>query len=531
MARLLLSLVFLLVVSTACAPAASPVRAPAPAAVVSATPVLRTAVSTRSGAPTVVSPRPPGPPLEVPTGAAGTSLDPWAIYASALRPQAQQGIDFKGMTQYHLSVELPADLRTVAGSARIDYTNRAKDALDRIYLHLYPNLWHAGMTATNVRVDGQPVSTTLHAQNSLLEVRLSSPLGPGQNAEMTLDFSVPIPHDRDVGNYAEFAYQDGVLALAQFYPTVAVYDDHWHKETPALEGDVVLHDASLYDISLTAPITLTVAASGRTASRGDNDNGTATWRLAGGPMRDFNIVASERFHEASEQVDGITVNSYFLADDDKAGNDALNYATDALKAYQGHFGPYPYTELDVVETSTTALGIEYPGLIVLARHGQYDVPARQRLLQGTTAHEIAHQWWYNVVGDDQVNTPWMDEALAQYSTYLYFKDRYGDQGGQELLQDFKSRWDRVQDADIPIGLPVASYKGPEYGAIVYGRGPLFLVALQDRIGQEKMLRFLQEYYRKYEWKIATPAEFQDLVQQVSAQDLSDLFDQWVYPKK
>jgi hypothetical protein len=531
MARLLLSLVLLLIVTTACSSAAPLVRAPAPAAVVSTTPVLPAVVPTRSGAPTTLSPRPPSPSLSVPTVAAETSPDPWAVYASALRPKAQQGIDFKGMTQYHLSVDLPADLNIVAGSARIDYTNRAQDALDRIYLHLYPNLWHGGMTATDVRVDGQPVSTTLQSQNSLLEVRLPKPLGPSQVAEMTLDFSVPIPQDRDVGNYGEFAYQDGVLALAQFYPAVAVYDNHWHQETPALEGDVVFHDASLYDISLTAPITLTVAAAGRTVSRHDNDNGTATWRLAGGPMRDFNIVASERFHEASKQVDGITVNSYFLVEDGKAGNDALNYAADALAAYQSDFGPYPYTELDVVETSTKALGIEYPGLIVLARHGQYDVPARQQLLRGTTAHEVAHQWWYNVVGDDQVNTPWMDEALAQYSTYLYFKDRYGDQGGQELLDDFKSRWDRVQDADIPIGLPVASYKGAEYGAIVYGRGPLFLVALQDRIGQEKMAQFLQEYYRRYRWKIATPAEFQDLLQQVSGQDLSDLFNQWVYPKR
>ncbi len=248
-------------------------------------------------------------------------------------------------------------------------------------------------------------------------------------------------------------------------------------------------------------------------------------------MRDFNIVASDHYQESSKQVDGVTVNSYFLPQDATGGTEALTFASDALARYQADFGPYPYSELDVVETSTKALGIEYPGLVVLARTGQYDSSARPELLQSTTAHEVAHQWWYNVVGDDQVNTPWMDEALAQYSTYIYFKDRYGDQGAQALIDNFKSRWDRTQDADIPIGLPVAAYKGPEYSAIVYGRGPLFFLALHDRLGEATMLRFLQEYYRQYRWKIASPAELQDLLQKVSGQNLSDLFDQWVYPKK
>lgn len=78
---------------------------------------------------------------------------------------------------------------------------------------------------------------------------------------------------------------------------------------------------------------------------------------------------------------------------------------------------------------------------------------------------------------------------------------------------------------------MSAYEGREYGAIVYGRGPLFLLAVQDKIGEEGMLKFLRQYYQTYDWQIVTPADFQNLLQQVSGQDLSALFNQWVYPAK
>ena len=87
---------------------------------------------------------------------------------------------------------------------------------------------------------------------------------------MSLHFAVPVPSGDGVGNYGEFALQDGVLALAHFYPTVAVYDTDWRLETPAPHGDVIFQDASLYDVTLTAPADLTVVATGATLGKTAN---------------------------------------------------------------------------------------------------------------------------------------------------------------------------------------------------------------------------------------------------------------------
>lgn len=355
---------------------------------------------------------------------------------------------------------------------------------------------------------------------------------PQARLQLEMRFSDPIPAGKDVGNYGEFALKDNILALAGFYPTMVVYGDQgWHLERPSLQGDVLYADASLYDVSLTAPAALTVVATGETRERKDNGDGSATWRLTGGPMRDFNIAASADYLKVSRQVGAVVVNSYAVKQDAEGGRDALDWASAALNTYQTAFGLYPYRELDVVETPTSAGGIEYPGMVVIAAR-LYSDPQRRLNFEGATAHEVAHQYWYNVVGDDQLNTPWLDESLAQYSTGLYYGSQYGEAGARAYqAQDFQGRWDRVNNEPKPIGLPVAAYSEGEYSGIVYGRGPLFLLALENQIGKDKMAALLRRYYREYAWRIATPAAFQELAEEVSDQDLDSLFNAWVYPPK
>jgi len=461
----------------------------------------------------------------------------WAIYEAVLRPSAIQqlasdmrpGGRLSSLTQYSLTVTLSADLNRVDGRARVRYTNNEKDPLNEVYFHLFPNIWNGAMTIAGVSVDGRAMETILESGDDLLRVPLAQPLAPGRWTDIAMDFRVPIPTDDEVGNYADFAYINHILALAHFYPTVVVYGDKgWHLETPATQGDVVYHDASLYDVSLTAPMGLVIAAAGATLGRTENGDGTATWRLAGGPLRDFNVAASTRYRVASRQAGDITINSYFLPEDAAGGQKTLDWAAVSLQAYQTEFGSYPYRELDIAATETTAGGIEYPGLIVISQRF-YSDPNNVVYFEGITVHEVAHQWWYNVVGNDQVNDPWLDEALTQYSTYFYYDKAYGKQATDNLMDSFRARWARVEFSEKPIGLPVSAYPDKEYGAIVYGRGPLFLIALRDRIGADKMAQLLRRYYAEYTWKIAMPADFRRLAEEISDQNLGDLWAKWVGP--
>jgi aminopeptidase N len=143
------------------------------------------------------------------------------------------------------------------------------------------------------------------------------------------------------------------------------------------------------------------------------------------------------------------------------------------------------------------------------------------------AHEVGHQWFYSVLGNDQIDEPWLDESLTQHVTYLYFVDTYGEENAEGFRQSFLGRWDRVDRADIPVGLPAGDYSGAEYSAIVYGRGPLFFDALKAEMGEQDFDAFLRDYYQENKWDIATGAELKAMAEEHCGCDLTPLFAQWI----
>jgi aminopeptidase N len=157
-----------------------------------------------------------------------------------------------------------------------------------------------------------------------------------------------------------------------------------------------------------------------------------------------------------------------------------------------------------------------------------NVPASV-FLESTVAHEVGHQWFYNLVGGDQLDDPWLDESLTQFATLQYYADEYGAGGEQGFRYSLEERWGTVERKTIPIGLPVSEYFGAEYSAIVYGRGPLFFLALREQMGTQAFDAFLNEYTTTLAWDIATPDFLQSLAEKHCSCDLDTIFDEWVYP--
>ncbi|HEC88776.1 MAG TPA: hypothetical protein ENI52_05620 [Thermoplasmata archaeon] len=236
----------------------------------------------------------------------------------------------------------------------------------------------------------------------------------------------------------------------------------------------------------------------------------------------------------SDKIGETTVNSYAFSEWEDGAELALQFAINALKSYNARFGTYPYTEFDIVSTSMRARGMEYPGVVAISQE-LYDtnavvsgLPSRV-MLESVIAHETAHQWFYNAVGNDQIDEPWLDEAVVQYDTGLYYIDTYGEASAQKYRSSWSSLWDRIDRADIPIGLPSKAYDD-EYTPIIYGRGPLFIAALAEEMGQETFDEFLRDYYESYKWDIGTSDAFRQLAEYHCQCDLTSLFEEWVYEK-
>jgi hypothetical protein len=456
-----------------------------------------------------------------------------ALFGPGLVQSQQEYSQIPGATLYKLAMEIDTGLENVTGRAEIRYTNRGTAALDKVELRLFPNILGGKMGINSLMVNGQASTPAYGLQNSLLIVPLNKALQPGETSVIGIDFVVSVPDD-PTQNYGVLAHNSAVLTLAHAYPMVAVYAENgWHAEIPPQSGDLTFTDAAYYTVQVTAPADLTLVATGREISRQQTAQ-TQTVNFALGPAHDFMLAAVSGYDKVRRQVGEVTINSYAPAAELARAALALDTAAEAVKIYSQRYAPYPYTELDVVATPTLALGGEYPGLVVItdrlyASGEIFNGAPIENYLEGTVAHEVGHQWFYNLVGNDQLNQPWLDESLAQFVTWQYYAERYGAGAAEEYKQSFDERWARVRDEKIPVGQPVAAYNGKEYSAIVYGRGALFFLALRKQIGQEKFDAFLRAYTTHYTWGIATSDGLQAQAEQACACDLTGLFKDWIYP--
>jgi dienelactone hydrolase len=436
-----------------------------------------------------------------------------------------------GASVYRIDISIAPDLQSVSGEQEIYYSNQEDVALNEVFFHLFPNLLGGSVEVSGVTVDGQPVEPEFRAQNTIMGVPLPAPLAPGESVVLGMTFDVDVPTESG-SNYGVFATIDDVLALAHFYPQIAVYDDEgWNIDVPPPNADVTYGDSSFYLVRISAPAEQVIVTSGSQLSHSTQGDGQ-TVVVAAGPARDFYLASSDRYTVVSQKVGETTVNSYGFPEFATQNKQALGYAVGAMESMGARLGPYPYTEFDVAPTPNLALGVEYPGATVI-RAELYDptlqfgdIPANA-LMEGTVAHEVGHQWFYNTVGNDQLDEPWVDESLTQYITYLYFLDTYGAQAAEGFLQSFVDRWDRVDMADIPIGMPAGNYDGTEYSAIVYGRGPLFFERLAEEMGQETFDEYLRDYYQQKKWGIASGADLKSLAEEHCDCDLTALFAEWV----
>jgi aminopeptidase N len=436
--------------------------------------------------------------------------------------------------EYHLDLTIDEQFLSVKGKLRLHLTNLEASALDRLYFHLYPNYSGGRIDVSNVVVNQTPVEGQLESNDTILLVLLPKILSIGEELEVAMDFLIDVPTEMG-GNYGLFGYFDGVLVMDTFYPMLAVYDENgWDNDAPDPTGDLTYTDASYYLVTVHANEHVKLIASG-TEIQSSLSNGEQTTTIAAGPARDFYLAASKNYNKWSSQVGEVTINSYAFPEFEEAALLALKTAENAIDIFSNHFAPYPYTEFDIISSPMKALGIEYPGITSIGIN-MYDFNNQSKslpnpiALESTVAHEVGHQWFYNLIGNDQVEEPWLDESITQYATGLYYLYNYNNASAISYRSSWDSRWQRIGREEMPIGLPVSAYDNENYSPIIYGRGPYFVMALEKEMGSDVFEKFLKTYFEQYQWKNSTTKAFRQLAEDTCQCDLGTFFESWVYPQ-
>ena len=438
-------------------------------------------------------------------------------------PTPYSPISSTDLPRYTITATLDYAGHGIAVEERIDYANRTGSTLSDIVLNVFPNHQPGVFSLQGLYLEfGKGRVTTGHSLEGMtLHVPLPSELESGQVVTLFLDFELDLSHidPDDSFTRGSLGWSDRVMDVGHWYPALAplLPDGSWYSFDYHYIGDPYVMEEADYDVRIQAADDVTVAGGGELEREGNS------WHFRMAQARSFAFAASDEYVSHTTSVDGVAVTSYYFPEHEGAGLDVARLAGEALETFEEEFGvAYPYQDYRVAETEFAG-GMEFSGLSFLGSlwYSTYAGGVRSQLV-ALAVHEVSHQWWYGVVGSDQVREPWLDEAMATFSELIFYEQRYPH---DELwLWDFEVlNWPRGG----PIDGSIYDYADePSYMNAVYRTGALFLADLRQLLGYQQFGEFLQEYCRSQSHKIAGAVDFFSILSGHTDQDVSPLLEEY-----
>lgn len=413
--------------------------------------------------------------------------------------------------QYYLDAYLDYRGRAVSVAETIIYPNQSGVTLASLVLAVEPNLWPGGFVLDALAVDGAP-AVWFNLTAGRLEVLLAAPLEPGATVNLSLHYRLLLPYAGASNIYGYNALQ---INLLDWYPFVVPYDpaQGWILHPPSGVGEHLVYDVADFEVTLRlSDESLVTAAS----APGEWTNGGWRYRLT---ARTFALSISDSYQTAAAAAGPVVVTVYYFRGEAQAANALLQEVAKAVVTYSDHFAPAPHPTLAIVEAATYPDGMEASGLFFLGRKffQQYGGLARDNLV-ALGVHEAAHEWWFGLVGNNQAMEPWLDEALAVYSEYVFYKVNYP--GYVNWWWDFRVH-SYAPAGWVDSTIYTAGAFRPYVNA-VYLRGALFLDALRRRVGEEVFFAFLRDYAARMAGRRASADDFFRILREHTSVDFFDI---------
>ncbi len=372
---------------------------------------------------------------------------------------------------YDVSASFSWSTRSVVVATTAQVSNPTGSSVGQLAFNLAPlRIGKAHLGA--VKVNGQPAQAGVEDQTIL--VTLPSPLAPGASKTVDIAYTARLS-SRSGGDRWQFARLSGVMTAYRWIP--------WLSRTvkfdrPSVGEPWVTPTSKLVRVAITTDRPLIFATSGRRVAV----NGLTQTFIATN-VRDFNFSASPYYQAKSRTVLGTRITVYYRS---QPATEILDWAERAFRDYSAKVGPYPYPQFTIGEVGPWA-AIESPSLVWIPSN----LPARLR--SWSVTHEIAHQWFYSVVGNDQASEPFADEALSDFMS-------------RNLISRF------VNSKCAPDDLDQSIYDlGSCYPWVIYVQGNQYLRAYRDQVGNTRFWRGVANYYAVYRHRIGGTRQLLDML--------------------
>jgi len=487
---------------------------------------------------------------------------------------------------YNIKAKLDDEKDVISGLMHLEYVNNSPDTLSQLVFHLYQNAFSKGSYASDffslipdqsdtlfqktevfdVTVNDMSVKVVL--DNTILFIKLTAPLLPGETTKVDCTFETQFGKiNGRMKMYNAWGFKH--YNVVHWYPRIAVYDHKFGWTTDQHLGSEFYGDFGAFDVELDLPEQYILDGTGNLLNRSEvlpdelmkqlsisnyadkpwNDKPSEIiapsskrklWKFHAENVHDFAWTADPTYRIGVQETtlkSGHKVTCYALAQEPHAARwqNAAAYAAQVIEMYSNDFGEYVYHKMIVADARD---GMEYP---MLTLDGGGD-PGYRSLL----AHEIGHNWFFGMVGNNETYRASLDEGFTQFLTSWSITALEGDSASYSphgaFLNKFYNEDQSVRDQEVYNGFYYSSvlqgesprlnthsdqFKAPYLYGQVYSKTATMLYNLQYVLGDELFLNAMRNYFEQ--WKFCHPyfEDFRESIIHYTKVDLNWFFDQWL----
>jgi len=414
---------------------------------------------------------------------------------------------------YQLNLNIVPDSEFIHGDVYL----RAKSTvpeLSEVILNLSDTL-----TVDSIKLEDLHLTFTHSAD--LLTIELDRTYATGEEFSFSI-FYRGYPEATGFGSFT-FRMHNGVPIISSLSEPFGARSWWPCKDNPADKADSV-------DINVTVPQNLIVASNGVLLDVVDNLNGTKTYKWHESyPITTYLVsVAITNYETFSDYyhyspTDSMEVQYYVYPEDYAKAVEDFNVTVDMIEYYSSTFGQYPF-----IREKYGMAEFPWGG----AMEHQTCTSYGSRLITGNhtydwiIAHELAHQWWGNMITMRSWPHIWLNEGFASYSEALYWEYKYGEDAYHEYMDDF----DRLGYFEGSVYVEDSTNEWALFSRTVYDKGAWVLHMLRHVMGDSAFFQALRKYAAdtNLAYGNATTEDFRVICESVYGNDLSWFFSEWVY---
>lgn len=496
---------------------------------------------------------------------------------------------FQQDVAYRIQVTLNDETHELNADEEIEYLNNSNQTLQEIYFHLWPNAYKNDHTALakqllengetsfyyskpesrgyinglNFKVNSEAVEFIFDSvHQDVGRVVLKKALAPGEKITISTPFHIKLPS----ASISRLGHLGQQYMISQWFPKPAVFDAQgWHA-FPYLDQGEFYSEFGNFDVYITLPKNYVVGASGVLQDSSEinwmnekakaeivdsddfsfpnSDTAKKTLHFVAEKVHDFAWFADKRYHVLKAEIElpesKRKINTWMLFTNSQRAywKHCSDYVKETVLNYSKWLGEYPYPQITLVDgTIAAGGGMEYPMIAVLGE------AITLKDFEYTVVHEVGHNWFYGILGNNERNNPWMDEGLNTYYNLrlmeqLYPKASFVDAYISESyvrfahLAQYSSKTQYVlaylsaarKNVDQTITLPATSFTDANYGSSVYSKTGFIFNYLANYLGETLFDSLMHNYFEAWKFRHPQPSNLREIFEKRSSKNLDWFFN-------